>query len=752
MNDLPPRKPFQSLGMRLSRFSRDKIQRYSREAKAEENTVPPAWQEDAERPLVWKLPSGNGAPFMDSDFEDDAEERPTPPDLAAIIAGHAARRESEGESERPSIFDREQSEQLRQSERRDSSIQRGTPLVQRQAAPPQSANRPAPEHAGSDVNPRIPPRRRRSSVVEEIPTPQPAAPEPNDFAAPIFAPKDDASFSTPENFASPDFEDFIAEENYSVDEQDFVPPAARVTWFDDGSEDTRPLQVIRHDQTVQRDSASIQRKTVDQGGEERPANTEQPIAEPQRSMRETRPVPPQNFPPQENPPENNIFDFDDERQAWQPDHFETEPPLMPHGNPATDKGETESAFIPERGAIENQIARKAAPENQQAANQHHDTTVRSNQTAFPQPQEQSPTANRHLNNTPLPVSDEDTVGDTALMGEPDKSLYWPTSNPATLGEWPDGANDEDGADNPGIIQRQMVDEPVENLPKQQQEYPQQTDIRRGAETNVNQSPARWSILRRRPIQQETPIEPVPDTSQEDFFIPEADFAPWEAEEAEQPVDLYEAMVSSGWAEPDFDDAVAAADTSQTTNSRQQKPPAMIQPKAVGQNAQQSMDIPQPRRPQTGQFKGNAESLSPEEPVEVMDENPQAGLLALLGLPPDTPVQGAEVLRRRTERDFPQQPRAQTSDPTWTEANERDAFTPPAADGYQQQNLPQVNHMPLSDFISRAPEAPAEMTANEPDPDEAGEKEGDVDVDKLARDVFSILRDKLRIEQERKSGR
>ncbi|MBL8153083.1 MAG: hypothetical protein JNM70_02765 [Anaerolineae bacterium] len=113
---------------------------------------------------------------------------------------------------------------------------------------------------------------------------------------------------------------------------------------------------------------------------------------------------------------------------------------------------------------------------------------------------------------------------------------------------------------------------------------------------------------------------------------------------------------------------------------------------------------------------------------------QQDLMAVLGLPPETPVVGGEVFQGTTGA-----------------TNPSGSTTPTEPEG-QGGVMPTVG-VPLDAAVARAaaPESAPEGSS------EGGEQQGegggeDVDIDKLARDVYTILRDRLRIEQERKSGR
>ncbi len=121
----------------------------------------------------------------------------------------------------------------------------------------------------------------------------------------------------------------------------------------------------------------------------------------------------------------------------------------------------------------------------------------------------------------------------------------------------------------------------------------------------------------------------------------------------------------------------------------------------------------------------------EEAVEQSGSTEQEDLMALLGLPPETPVVGGEVFQGAAETNSP------------SEIGEL-----PESEGQD------TSAVPLDGAAAHT------QGAGESAPEEGGEggqqqREGggeDVDIDKLARDVYTILRDRLRIEQERKSGR
>jgi hypothetical protein len=109
-------------------------------------------------------------------------------------------------------------------------------------------------------------------------------------------------------------------------------------------------------------------------------------------------------------------------------------------------------------------------------------------------------------------------------------------------------------------------------------------------------------------------------------------------------------------------------------------------------------------------------------------------MALLGLPPETPIAGGEVFQGTTGA-----------------TNPSGSATPAEPEG--QGGVMPAAGVPLDAAVARAATPPSAPEGSSEGEEQQGEGGGeDVDIDKLARDVYTILRDRLRIEQERKSGR
>lgn len=119
-----------------------------------------------------------------------------------------------------------------------------------------------------------------------------------------------------------------------------------------------------------------------------------------------------------------------------------------------------------------------------------------------------------------------------------------------------------------------------------------------------------------------------------------------------------------------------------------------------------------------------------------DTSTDAELLSLLDLPPTTPVirqaQSSPVVSRSISPDR-EQPRSEPAEPT---------ARPPLID---EQSGDRSGIMRVETTAPTDTAAPAQS-------EEGGATQGEVNVDKLARDVLDVLRQRLRIEQERRGGR
>jgi hypothetical protein len=147
------------------------------------------------------------------------------------------------------------------------------------------------------------------------------------------------------------------------------------------------------------------------------------------------------------------------------------------------------------------------------------------------------------------------------------------------------------------------------------------------------------------------------------------------------------------------------------------------------------DQPAPR-PSTVQRK----PASPESSSSVpQPDSAAADLLRALGMPADTPVAGlSEVFGTREGAASDRQSGQSTVDA----ANQR-ASAPPT---------PPITTASDPGGIQRAIEIEDLETQVEEDGKDSGkEGAGDVNVDELARKVYAVLRDRLRSDQERRSG-
>jgi hypothetical protein len=189
---------------------------------------------------------------------------------------------------------------------------------------------------------------------------------------------------------------------------------------------------------------------------------------------------------------------------------------------------------------------------------------------------------------------------------------------------------------------------------------------------------------------------------------------------ENDIDLFAAMMNTGMFQPHAPATTEAASSTPPNISRRSAPESASRPP-------QSPSSGQPASP-TGADTG----LEQQTPGA---ESTDAELLTLLNLPPTTPV----IRQASSEAAV-----ARASDPAPRhESSHRDIppgfITPPVNDD-------------MDDWGSIQREVSADEGTSSVSGGEGGEAPADVNVDKLARDVLDVLRQRLRVEQERRGGK
>jgi hypothetical protein len=137
--------------------------------------------------------------------------------------------------------------------------------------------------------------------------------------------------------------------------------------------------------------------------------------------------------------------------------------------------------------------------------------------------------------------------------------------------------------------------------------------------------------------------------------------------------------------------------------------------------------------------------SPESSAGVpQSDSPAADLLRALGMPADTPVAGLSEVFGTREAPASDRQSAQST----VDAAIQRAATPPAP----PQGPPPITTASDPGGLQRAIEIEDIETQVEEDKKDPGkEGAGDVNIDELARKVYAVLRDRLRSDQERRSG-
>jgi hypothetical protein len=118
----------------------------------------------------------------------------------------------------------------------------------------------------------------------------------------------------------------------------------------------------------------------------------------------------------------------------------------------------------------------------------------------------------------------------------------------------------------------------------------------------------------------------------------------------------------------------------------------------------------------------------------------AELLSLIDLPPTTPV----------IRQSPASPTVSRSVSPAPQEHRSESYSPPI----QQPSIEEhgFDGSSVMRALTTAPEQSSSSSANAPEDGAQEDEVEEVNVDKLARDVLDVLRQRLRIEQERRGGR
>jgi hypothetical protein len=251
-----------------------------------------------------------------------------------------------------------------------------------------------------------------------------------------------------------------------------------------------------------------------------------------------------------------------------------------------------------------------------------------------------------------------------------------------------------------------------------------------------------------------------------------------------PADVSSSFISSNEPQPDI--TAGEAWTGLVPSVQTMPAPSSVQPSFLPSgegNAAVESDMAVQRMPAPSDvhtpFMASHDSNTEIEPTEVEPTAPviDSSLFALLGLPPDTPVQGAEIFAQR--QPAPSTTSVRTPFMASHDAAPPDVRTPLTAsqntppsdtpvENTPSRDIRSMNQAtiqrdanvgtphevsaPASSAQSASASAPGAAPAQPADADAQGAEGGDVNVDQLARDVLNVLRDRLRIESERRSGR
>ncbi len=786
---------FRPLGSRLQRFARLRINNFAPITNmASRTAIAPTWEEAVDEPLVWQAPAGAAPPTPEpepeTDFEPtvepgvDSAPRRTPPDLALILELHEERRREAGVAEPPSPF---------RDAGTSSPAVPGAPVQQQPARHVQRREAPA------TAPPRSTPPQRRGRVISEITPSGPSAElPPLDEPAAEPAPEWE---SEPEYEPTPDRPD-LAEALISAGMMDAPQPVQREPQPPAEQQPPRrrhrakieyeSTSALNPDAPVQRqESAPVASDEV----QDEPAPPESPASPPTISPNETLPPTP---PLQRQPATPAVPATDTESYDLSPASGTAEADMLdilglPPDTPVVglDPAVAQPARSPERPPPPSSMSDTQpsasvtpAPESTDPPAVERPAESPVNPPLAP-PSEASvaptPPAQRPVT-SPQPVQRQSPAPDEIASDSDDGA-----------DEYVDSSPDSEAPPAPPVQRRTIVD----NVPNQpasvEPPLPETTPADQPEATPIQRQAAAPT-----PPSAPTPIGDVPP-------IPSTD----EPQSPPPPEQQFQAAPSPEPIADDFED-YDSGDTRPIETLRDVEP--LPEPPAPGYHIETPPTIAEQASPgqisrimppdTTGVGGGKGVSDVPASPAPftpafpVSDPNTQAGSLKI-GTPSPTtkttestpPPMGGKLGGKLGNDTMPGKTSAESPPGGMENPNEGSSDESPAGEmSPEAEELLESLGFDTDPFGGESnPDAGDDATADSPlaallsddnedeaaasDPEtgdaategdgEAGDEpstaedaaeDSGINVDKLAQDVFSVLRDRLRIEQERRSTR
>jgi hypothetical protein len=706
-------KPILHLGQRLSRFAQARIQRYTSllPGAGSQQTAPAPQPPD----LIWRMPEAGAAFTQDEMYDDNGDyqeavafddyepgaPRPVPADLAAIIGGHAAKREAEGTAAPTSPF------------ADDAAPDAPTQFM--------ASTSPTPQQNVSTTPIRRTPDVRTPFMASTPPTSQPDAASPirrtPDVRTPFMAstPPTSQPAATPTDLPKPrrSRESLIAALTGTPPE-----PAAQSSF--EAAPEPQPESDAAPEQPLAWDASDAPDEKVWR------AEHNEPDAPQMQDAAWDTPSAPLSSPPADSAPTPTVAQLMRERA----------PQRRPSAPPPETNIPAWTGQVPSVQAMPAQDVRTPFMASSEAASED-----------MPAP------------GTPLMASDTERVSESVGA-----QYIAPLQTP-----YPDISPSDDAPEDLSEDSAPMMDL-FNALLANGFAVETADDVPDAPPANARTITADAPIIARKP-QPETPtampseqltssgIEAAVSTRQ--FKRPTAQQSQPEVAAGEAwtgQVPSVQPMPAPNVRTPLMASHDAPADDTPETGWTGQVPSVQAMPAPDVQTPLMASNVASPA--------SNAEI----EPAEVEPESPiiDSSLFELLGLPLDTPVQGAEIFAQRKPARSSPDVRTPLSAPS-THPAVRTPFMA-SNDAHHAHNAPQpVENTPFRDIKSMTPSsvqrdadvgtsheasAPGALSATPPTPDAdaQGAEGGDVNVDQLARDVLNVLRDRLRIESERRSGR
>jgi hypothetical protein len=740
---------------------------------------PSAWQQVAQAPLIWRdtapavvLPEMPEEELPVSEEAPVEEPRSTPPDLLRLLELH----ETTGEPDQPredifpdidlpNPFDQQPKSEKPTAPRPPSPRSTSRPPVQRAAAPPQTSRPPSPPEKVRRSPKVLPGQRLKGALLEEV-TRKPTKPVTSSWQAEDTPP------------AEPTFEqtDFAASE-----QPDLIAPEQADQW--------------NASSELGEDMPNV---STPQEHVERPARADAAPPRIQRQENQGREniqrasAPPPNLPEMPEEPEvpsgweaTQHFDSVDDAQTITPVMPEQAEIESPARKQRFSEPEVRRQDAPERvqrapesdAAPSHPVEHGASPKNRPVESDASvqsaapptttpDVTLRPGWRKLrrsPTPESLTPPP-RDKADLSLPPIEDDSDSETEMVNYDALDLFnWYAAPPAP----PSAGTTLDSLEsNPPPRVKPHQGDAVQRQPERAERsenvsYDTQPEtVEQDAPQDYAATPAEFDepeIMdfseqprgRRTSSTPSRKTEEVPVVRRSEApreFAPSSDLAPdygdYSPENPLSPaeehrMDLFEALLESGT--------------------------AALEPKDVHRDVPDiSLKRSEPRTPtQPPAPTSEPAGISPEGTVPEAD-SPEAGLLELLDLPPDTPVVGLQP--SYNERRIARSPIQRQPSPDeevvlgeW-EAVEPDygQETPPAETSprtIQREPLsPEVLRREVIESTSQAIQSNPQLSSQLSDLANQPENERGPNIDKLARDVYRLLQERLRIEQERRSGK